>query len=135
MLRVLNKYKLELRWKSVEYKEELALLTGAYFSGPVLKDTAQIRENDQLTLDLTTQHKIFIPDYYQAVLKWKSVEYKGENVYLGEASVQGKHLNSIERLRDNDWLLIDCKDHEHTKHAYHLVYWAEVRKSDGGEKY
>lgn len=134
--RVLNKYRLELRWESVSYNdEEVASLQGAYFTGPVLKETARINENDQLTLDMTLQHRIFIPEYYQATLKWKGVEYKGDKVFLKGATIKGKYVNSIETLRNSDWLLIDCADHEEKKHPFHLVYWAEVRKIDGEEKF
>jgi len=135
-MRVLAKYRLELHWKSVEYAEDdVAVLKEAYFSGAVLREAAQLREDDSLTLDMTSQHKIFISDYYQAVLSWKGVQYSGDKILLKEASIKGKHVNSIETLQRTDWLLIDCKEHEEKKHPFHLVYWAEVRKAEGEEKY
>lgn len=135
-MRVINKYRLELRWDSVEYnRDNVATLAGAYFTGPVLKEAAQIRENDQLTLDMTSQHSIFIPDYYQAVLQWKEVEYKQGKVFLKGATVKGKYVNSLDTLKASDWILIDCFEHEEKKHPFHLVYWAEVRKVDGDEKF
>jgi len=135
-MRVLPKYRLELHWKSVEYaQDDVAVLKGAYFSGPVLKEAAQLREEDELMLDMTSQHQIFIPDYYQAVLRWKGVQYSGDKILLKEASIRGKHVNSIETLRNTDWLLIDCKEHEEKRHPFHLVYWGEVRKAEGEEKY
>src|SRR5574338_73053 len=130
-MRILNKYRLELRWNKVDYKEDVAFLHGAYFTGPVLKEAAQIRENDQLTIDMTAQHLILIPDYYQAVLKWKGVEYKEGKVFLKDATLKGKHVNSVDTLKDKDWILIDCANHEEKKHAFNLVYWSEVRKEDG----
>lgn len=133
---VIEKYRLELHWETVEYNsDEVAVLKGAYFRGPVLQDAAKLRENDELILDMTTQHLVFIPDYYQATLNWKGVQYQGNQIFLKEAWIRGKHINSVETLSDTDWLLIDCREHEEVKHPFHLVYWAEVRKAEGKEKY
>ena len=135
-MRASRKYRLELRWSDVKYAEDnIACLEGAYFCGPVMKEAAKINPNDQLTIDMTEQHRLFIPDYYQAVLKWKDVEYKNDRVFLKEATLKGKFVNSIEKLRKADWILIDCADHVLKKHPFHLVYWAEVRKEDGEEKF
>ena len=61
-MRILNKYRLELRWDTVEYPEaDVAVLKGAYFTGPVLKEAAQIQGDDQLMLDMTYQHREFQP--------------------------------------------------------------------------
>jgi len=135
-MRVLNKYRLELRWDRVEYnRDDVAVLKGAYFEGPVLKEAAQLNEEDSLVLDMTNQHMIFMPDYYQATLSWKGVDYKNDRIYFKEASIKGKHVNSIETLKDTDWLLIDCKEHEMATHVFHLVYWAEIRNSDKEKKF
>ena len=133
---VLQKYRLELHWSSVEYpQEDLALLKGAYFTGQVLKNAAKINEDDQLILDMTQQHQIFIPNYYQGTLKWKGVEYKEDKVYLKEVGIKSKYINSLEPLRNDDFILIDCKKHEHNVHAFHLVYFAEVCKKSREKKY
>lgn len=133
---VLQKYRLELHWGSIEYpQEDLAVLKGAYFTGPVLKNAAKINEEDQLILDLTTQHLIFVPDYYQGTLKWKGIEYRADKIFLKEASIKSKYINSIEPLRKNDFILIDCKKHEHNIHAFNLVYFAEVCKPNKERKY
>lgn len=135
-MRILNKYRLELHWDTVEYnRDDVAVLKGAYFEGPVLKDTAPLEADDSLVLDMTNQHMIFIPDYYQATLSWKGVDYKDDRIYLKEAYIKGKYVNSIEPLKDNDWLLIDCKEHEQKTHVFHLVYWAEVRNSEKEKKF
>jgi len=152
---VMNKYRLELRWTSVSYNEEdVAVLKGAYFSGPVLNDAVELQQEDKLTLDLTEQHLIFPPmaDFYQAVLNWKGVEYRGDKIFLKEAYVKGKYINSIETLENKDWILIDCKEHDTkkyegkrgkrvaqgvyaTKYNHSLVYWAEVMRTEGAKKY
>jgi len=153
VLRVIDKYRLELHWRFVEYNEDdVAVLKGAYFCGPVLKDAEKLRDKDKLIVDMTSQHQIFIPDYYQAVLEWEGVQYKGDRIFLKEALLQGKHVNAVETLQNNDWLLIDCKDHDvknyqgrkgkkvaagayQTNYTHPLVYWAEVRKAEGEEKF
>lgn len=152
---VLAKYRLELHWDSVSYnRDDVAVLKGAYFSGSVLKDAVQLREDDQLTLDMTQQHLIFPPmkDFYQTVLTWKGVVYKGDKIFLKEAYLKGKYINSLEKLENQDWILIDCKEHDtkrmegrrgkriapgvyQTKYNHSLVYWAEVRKATKETKY
>jgi hypothetical protein len=154
-MKVLNKYKLELHWSSVEYnKEDVAVLKEAYFSGPVLKDAEMLQESDNLTLDMTQQHLIFPPmdGFYQAELAWKGIEYKGDKIFLKEAYIKGRYVNSIEVLEDKDWVLIDCREHDtkrmlgkqgkklapgvyQTKYNHSLVYWAEVMKEEGARKY
>jgi hypothetical protein len=135
---VLTKYRLELHWDSVEYNEDdLAVLKGAYFTGPVLSDAVKLNDVDQLMLDMTKQHIILpaMEDYYQALLNWKGVEYKEDKVYLKEVSVRGKYINALEKLENDDWILIDCREHESELHPYLLVYWAEIHKKERGQKY
>ncbi len=152
---VLNKYRLELHWSSVFYnRDDVAVLRGAYFSGLVLRDAVELQSEDQLTLDMTRQHLVFPPmvDFYQATLNWKGVEYKGDKIFLKEAYIKGKYINSLETLESEDWILIDCKEHDtkkmmgkrgkrvargvyETKYDHVLVYWAEVMKAEGGDKY
>ena len=135
-MRIPNKYRLELHWDKIHYsEEEEAVLVGAYFSGPVFREAAQVQPNDKLTLDMTDQYLVLVPDYYQAVLEWKEVDYKQGRVFLKEATIKGKYVNSIETLKDKDWILIDCSQHEEDKHPFNLVYWAEVRKETGEEKF
>jgi len=135
-MRVMTKYRLELHWNKVDYPaDDVASLKKAYFMGPVLKDAAPISPNDQLMLDMTYQHQIFIPEYYQALLQWKGVEYRDGKVFLKSATLKGKHLNSLEPLDNTDFILIDCKEHEEAKHPFHLVYWAEVYKESKEVKY
>lgn len=135
-MRFISKYKLELRWADVEYPlDDFAVLKGAYFCGPILKEAAKLKDEDQLILDMTPQHLIFIPDYYQATLKWRGVVYKENKIFFKEATIKGKYVNSIDTLSPSDWILIDCRDHEEKKHPFHVVYWAEVRKESGGDKF
>lgn len=152
---VLNKYRLELHWKSVLYKtEDVAVLKGAYFGGPVLSDAEQLLDEDTLILDMTEQHLVFPPmeDFYQAVLNWKGVQYEGDKIFLKEAYIKGKYINSLETLENNDWIKIDCSEHDTKKlmgkrgkriangvyatdYNHPLVYWAEVMRAGGGGKY
>lgn len=130
-----EKFRLELHWDQVKHTDRTALLKGAYFCGPVLKDTAKIQENDSLILDMTRQHLVFIPEYYQATLSWKQVVYQDDKIFLPGAKIIGKHVNSIETLQDTDWILIDCYGHDEARHPYLLVYFSKVMKKEGGDKY
>ena len=154
-MKVLSKYRLELHWDSVSYnRDDVAVLSGAYFTGPVLKDAEQLVDDDKLILDMTQQHLIFplMNDFYQCTLSWKGVSYKGDKIFLKEAYIKGRYVNSVETLENKDWILIDCKEHDtkkmmgrrgkriahgvyQTKYHHSLVYWSEVMKSEGGEKY
>ena len=135
---VLQKYRLELHWSSVEYPtEDVAVLKGAYFTGPVIKDAARLRDEDQLTLDMTAQHAIFTPmsDYYHGILSWKGVSYKEDRIFLNETFIRGKYVNALETLEDHNWILIDCTQHEEAQHAFQLVYWAKVMLENDQEKF
>jgi hypothetical protein len=134
-VKVFRKYRLELRWNKVRYKKGLAILEGAYFTGPVLKEAAQIQHNDQLILDMTEQHLVFVPEYYQATLKWGQVTYDKDRVFLEGATIKGKYVNSIDTLKDNEWVLINCRQHEEKKHPFHLVYFAEIKRETGEDKF
>lgn len=152
-MKVLSKYRLELHWKSVEYSnDDTAVLKGAYFTGPVLKEAAKLNEEDQLILDMTEQHQILVPDFYQAVLKWEGVTYKDDKIFLKEASVKGKYVNSVEKLENDNFILIDCKQHDTKNYMpkqgkriapgvymeqynHPLVYWAEICKADKEKKF
>ncbi len=154
-MRVLDKYRLELHWKSISYQtEDVAVLKGAYFSGPALEDAEPLQDEDNLTLDMTEQHLVFPPmaDFYQAVLNWKGVQYERDKIFLKEAYIKGKYINSIETLENKDWITIDCTAHDTkkmmgkrgkrvargiyaTKYDHALVYWAEVMWTEDGKKY
>jgi hypothetical protein len=155
-MQVLDKYRLELHWDFVSYsRDDVIVLKGAYFGGPVLKDAVQLQEEDQLILDMTDQHLILPPmaDFYQAVLSWKGVEYRGDKIFLKDAHIKGKYINSLETLRNKDWILIDCKEHDLKKvlknkrgkklgpgvyqkiYTHSLVYWAKIMNAGGAEKY
>lgn len=155
-MQVLPKYRLELRWESVSCsKGDVAILKGAYFSGPVLKDAEKLQDEDKLIIDMTQQHWVFPPmqDFYQATLFWKGVEYKGDRIFLKEARIEGKYVNSIAPLTNDNWILIDCKEHDtkkmtagrrgkrlapgvyQTRYTHTIVYWAEIMKVSGEEKF
>lgn len=120
----------------MEYsRDDVAVFKGAYFIGPVLLDSAQLVYEDSLVIDMTTQHFLFVPDYYHATLSWKGVQYKKDRILLTEAWIKGKYVNSIEVLEDTDWILINCKQHEVKDHPYNLVYFSEVRKDNKETKF
>ena len=133
-MKVMQRYRLELHWDKVAYREGAAILVGAYFSGPVLKEVQKLQPNDRLTLDMTEQHKVVLPEYYQAELSWQGVEHQESKILLAGAKIVGKYVNSIDTLKNTDWILIDCYKHDPKNHPYLLVYYAAVMKQEGEEK-
>jgi hypothetical protein len=118
-----DKYQLELRWDTVEYeKEGLAIVRGAYFTGPALKISQQLNEQDEIKIDMTKQYFIFVPSFYIAKVKWNGIEYKDDRIYLKEVIIENKYVNSIPKLKDTDYFLIDTAKHEEETHAFHPNY-------------
>jgi hypothetical protein len=125
-----ERYRLELRWEGITYHDEqTAVLTGAYFTGPVLKEAQQIQSPDFIDLDLTKQHLLVFDSYYIVRLSWEGVEYCSDGtVALQEAVLSNKLLRSLHNVEDKDYILINTEKHEEELHAYNLVYDAEVMK-------
>jgi len=118
-----DKYQLELRWTKVEYeKEGLAKINGAYFAGPALKISQKLNEQDEINIDMTKQYMIFLPSFYIAKIKWNGVEYREDRIYLKEVIIENKYVNSIPKLKDTDYFLIDTAKHEEKKHAFYPNY-------------
>ena len=118
-----DKYQLEFRWDTVEYeKEGLAKVKGAYFTGAALKISQKLNEQDEINIDMTKQYMIFLPSFYIAKIKWSGVEYKGDRVYLKDVLIENKYVNSIPKLKDTDYFLIDTAKHEEEIHAFYPNY-------------
>ena len=58
-------------------------------------------------------------------------EYKSEKIFLGDVKLENRNLNVVPKLNNNDYIVIDTKDHEEEKHMYHFVYPAYLIKQDG----
>lgn len=129
--RIAEKYRLELRWEKVVYeKDSVAELSGCYLSGPALKEVAQMNENDGIVLDFATQYKVFVQYYYVAKLVWQGVKHDVDKIYLSGVTLSNRYLNSIPKLNDDDYIVIDTKDHEDAKHQINLSYKSYLINSD-----
>ena len=94
-----DQYKLELHWDKVAYKDNIAILTGAYFTGPVLKISQRLNEKDEINLDTSKQYFMFVPNFYIAKLEWDGIEYKDNKIYLKSAQIKNKNINSKKLVR------------------------------------
>jgi len=119
-----EKYRLELHWKYTKYEVDgVCNFLGAYFSGPALSFAEKINDNDNIMLDFYKQYVIITRNVYIAKLSWGEVEYKDNIIYLNDAIMfHDTELNKVPKLANNDFLVIDTKDHEVQTHAFHMVY-------------
>ena len=131
-----EKYRLELRWKSIEHQVDgSSILYGAFFSGPALKISYDIRSPDHIDLDFTKQHSRIVSDFHIARLSWFEARGREEKILLGNPVIASQHENEISSLKSNDYIIIDCKEHEEETHKYHLVYKSYIVKETGEDKY
>jgi len=129
---VSEKFRLEIRWQKVIYNQEgIAEFAGCYLSGPVLKEVAEMEQKDSIALDFGTQYAVFVPNYYVAKLSWEGARHTPNKIYLDNAILKNRYLNSVPKLNDNDYILVDTKNHEDEKHQYYLSYISYLVKSDG----
>jgi hypothetical protein len=132
MFSLSEKYRLELHWdKVLRPKAGTIIFSGAYFSGPVLAQAAQINNKDFIMLDFCSQLAVIVKNTYVVKFSWERVSYLNNIVGLGTAIMEfDPDIKGIPNLEDTDYLVIDTKDHEHTKHAFHTLYPAYVVKKD-----
>jgi len=130
--RISEKFRLEVHWNKATYDEDgVAKLDGCYLSGPAIKEVAQMNENDAIVLDFATQYVVFVKYYYVAKLSWVGVNHLLDKIYLSGVTLSNRHLNSVPKLNDNDYIVIDTRDHEDAKHQMSLNYKSYLIKSDG----
>jgi hypothetical protein len=130
-----EKFRLEIHWnKSIYDQEGIAKLYGCYLSGPVIKEVAQMNEEDRMKLDFSNQYLVFVPYFYIATLYWKGIRRVSDKIHLDNVLLTNDNLNAVPKLNDNDYIVIDTKDHEDEKHQYSLVYPSYLIRFDG-EKY
>lgn len=128
-----ERYRLELHWSKVLRPEAgIMWLTGAYFSGPVLANAEKINDKDSIKLDFCSQLVILVKNVYVATLSWDKVAYNNN----GTVSLKGAkltydpELKGIPNLANDDYLIIDTKNHENEKHLYNLLYPTYVLDRD-----
>lgn len=130
-----EKYRLEIHWTKAIYEQEgIAKLLGCYFGGPVIKEVGAMNQEDMMKLDFGDQYIVFVPYFYIATLSWKGVRRIEDRIYLDNVLLTNDNVNSVPKLNDNDYIVIDTKDHEDDKHQYSLVYPSYLIRFDG-EKY
>jgi len=127
-----EKYRLELHWEKLRYHtDEVIVLEGAYFSGPVLKDAVKLEAPDFIDLDLTPQVITVLDSYYIVRLEWSSVEYGADGrIILGGATLKNAFLKTLHKIEDSDFVVINTEKHEEATHAFHLVYASQVVKGN-----
>jgi hypothetical protein len=130
--RIAEKFRLEIHWEKAIYeKDSIAKLEGCYLSGPAIKEVLQMNENDGIVLDFAIQYVVFVKYYYVAKLVWQGVKHDVDKIYLSNVTLSNRYLNSVPKLNDNDYIVIDTKDHENAKHQMNLSYKSYLIKSDG----
>ncbi len=129
---VAERYRLEIYWSKAVYKKEgEAILVGCCMAGPVIKEIDQMEQEDSISLDFSNQYRIFVPQHYIVKLSWKGVSHTPTKIYLDNVILSNKFTNSVPKLNDNDFIVVDTKDHTDTKHEYHLTYPAYLVSRDG----
>jgi hypothetical protein len=132
---ITERFKLEIRWDKVIYdRDGAAELIGCYFGGPVIKEVADIAEEDRMKLDFSNQYLVFIPYFYIATLHWKGIRRVLDKIYLYNVLLTNDNLNVVPKLNNNDYIVVDTENHEDEKHQYYLVYPSYLIRFDG-EKY
>ena len=74
---------------------------------------------------------VFVKYYYIAKLSWNGVTRLTDKIYLSNVTLSNRYLNSVPKLNNSDYIVIDTKDHEDAKHQMSLSYKSYLIKSDG----
>ena len=126
-----EKYRLDVKWVDVEYKENTCLFIGAYFTGPVLQFAEKIEPSNSMELDFFKQYFVLVDNVYIGTLSWEEVSYVEDKVLLSNCTLTHKsELHKVPRLEKNDTLVIDCKLHERETHDFYPTYKTYVSNSD-----
>jgi hypothetical protein len=127
-----EKYKLEIHWNRSVYEQDgAAKLEGCYLSGPVIKEVLEMEQKDNISLDFGNQYVVFVPNYYVAKLFWEGVRHTPSKIHLTNVVLKNKFLNSVPNLNDDDYIIVDTKNHEDEKHQYYLSYPSYLIKFKG----
>ena len=127
-----ERFRLEIYWNKVIYKKEgEASLVGCCLAGPVIKEIDQMEQEDSIALDFSNQYRIFVLQHYVARLSWNGAVHTPTKIYLDNVVLSNKFTNSVPKLNDNDFMVVDTKDHTDTKHEHHLTYPAYLINKEG----
>ena len=126
-----DRFRLEIHWEKVNYNEDsLAEFVNCYLSGPVLKELEKLNSFDYIFLDFSNQYRIFIPSYYIAKFSWSGVNYYESIIKLNRAFLENKYLNSVPKLKNDDFIIVDTSNHTDDKHSMYLTYDAYLIRYD-----
>ncbi len=130
--RISERYRLEVRWGQVVYEQDgVANLISCCLSGPVIREVESMNPVDSISLDFGNQYIIFVNNFYIAQLAWQGVKQTTDRIYLQNVTLTNKNVNSVPKLRDSDYIVIDTKDHEDAKHQHNLTYSSYLIRFDG----
>jgi hypothetical protein len=127
-------YRLELHWDKVIYEiDGVCKLTNAIFSGPAISIANAVNPNDHIMVDFYKQYIILVKNVYVAKLSWGNIKYNKDNsISLNDCFLKhDTELNRVPKLKDNDFIVIDTKNHEEAVHAFNLVYTSYVINETG----
>jgi len=132
MVVIREKYKLVLSWDSVSVVDDnLAVVHGARFSGPALKDAAQLAETDHIDIDLTSQHIDLLGVWDIVTFAWEGIKAVTDGVvFFTHATLRSPEIGKVKGFRDTDRVVINTEDHEASKHQYTLVYTSYLERVD-----
>lgn len=127
-----EKFRLEIHWdKSIYNQDGVVKFEECYLSGPAVKEVEQMNQKDSITMDFSNQYRIFINDFYTAIFFWDGVRQTSEKIYLYNVMLKNKYMNSVPRLKDDDYIVVDTKNHVPEKHPFFLIYPSFLIRADG----
>ena len=126
-----EKYRLDLRWESLAYFDNVCVFKGAYFSGPALQFAEVIEPNNSMELDFFKQYFVLVDNVYIGKFSWYDVTYHKDKVLLSDCTLTHKsELHKVPKLKSSDYLVIDCQLHEREIHTFYTTYRTYVSNAD-----
>ena len=127
-----DRYRLELHWDRVNFEEGFCEFFGGYFSGPALQEALKLNHKDHIMLDFYSQYIVLVTSPYVGKFEWEGPEYKNDGtIHFDKAvMIHEDELNTVPKLSDSDYLVIDTKGHDVEHHPYNLVYKTYVVNED-----
>jgi len=127
-----ERYRLEIHWEKVIYEQDgIAKLERCYLSGPAIKEVVEMEQKDTIDLDFFNQYMLFVKSYYIARLAWEGIRRISDKIYLNNVILTNQKVEAVPKLNDDDYIVVDTKDHEDEKHQYNLTYPSFLVKSTG----
>ena len=120
-----DRFRLELHWQDVVYNRDgVCELKEAYFTGPALAEALRLNDNDHIMLDFFHQYLVLVKSVYVGKFSWGEVVYNSDGtISLKDSKItHDRELNKVPKLKKDDYLVIDTKDHEVEKHPFNIVY-------------